>query len=221
MPAPWVALDVIPEAGRPAKIQPAFKEASDLRARYRRAQEELAELEQRLEQVERDDVAEAAQRVRAGSAPGNVPAVVTKARQAVETAKRNSAAIGLASDASQGDLVAAIREHSVGWFGALDSEQQQARERARAALDTFESAIADMRAAAGAAGWLTGALQDGRFDRRAPMPLLGSAAPSSARHTANNAPLAADDVIAYARELVEPPVPAAAELLVEAPADVA
>jgi hypothetical protein len=103
------------------------------------------------------------------------------------------------------DTVETIRANADDWLGALDAELEQGRARALATLDQFERALAELRESAAADGWLRGALHEGRFDRPIRTPLVGAAAPSSARVAANSQAFGAGDVIAWARELVEPP----------------
>lgn len=102
------------------------------------------------------------------------------------------------------DAASAITTSSPGWLAALDDEQAQARQRGLQALDQLGAAVHDLRASASAAMWLRGA-GDGRFDRPAQSPMLGSVAASSSRTTANGQPLTADQLIGYLREVIEPP----------------
>jgi hypothetical protein len=67
-----VALDVIPQIGRPDEVATALAEAADLRDRHREANEALAAAQAELERQEQADVAAAAERIRSGAAPGNL-----------------------------------------------------------------------------------------------------------------------------------------------------
>ena len=73
------------------------------------------------------------------------------------------------------------------------------------ALDEFEDALGDLATSAAASLWVRGALDDGRFDRPERQASAGTFARSSERATANGAPLDRASLIAYCRELVEPP----------------
>jgi len=205
MPEPWINVDVIPQPGRPDAVTRALAEAVELRDRLRAAQEELAGAQAELERQQQADVAQAAQRVRSGSSPGSPPAAIAKARDKVELAKRNANALGIASDAAQHDLVEAMREHADAWLAALDEAAEKARRRGREAIEQFESATREVGSAAAATGWLRSALDDGRFDRR--LSVAAGVAPSSKRKTANSEPLRVDELLAYARELIDPPAP--------------
>jgi hypothetical protein len=68
-----------------------------------------------------------------------------------------------------------------------------------------------MRDVASSAGWIRGALDDGRFDRPVRLPLLGSAAPSSSRRTSNAEPLNAGELVGWMRELASPALVAIVE----------
>ena len=96
-----------------------------------------------------------------------------------------------------------IREQADGWRSSLDAEAEQARQRALAALDAFDEATRAFHDATAAGAWVSSGLNDGRFDRR-PGAII-NAARSSARMTANNAPLTTDVLVAYLREAIEPP----------------
>ena len=74
-----VNLDVVPERSRPPEIQRLLDEASTLRDRHRAAREAVAVAQTELEQAQEADVAATAERVRAGDAPGAMPAAIAKA----------------------------------------------------------------------------------------------------------------------------------------------
>jgi hypothetical protein len=61
--------------------------------------------------------------------------------------------------------------------------------------------------AASAGAWLRSAASDQRFDRPAPTMLLATAARSSARLTANGAPLRVPELVAFLRESLDEPTP--------------
>jgi hypothetical protein len=199
-----VGLDLVPVVGRPDGVARLLDEALALRARHRDAQEHLAAAQAELERQQEADVASAAERIRAGSEPGAVPPAIGKARHAVELAQRNAAAIGLASDAAQADLITSMTTTSAEWLTALDAAGEQARERAVAALDQFDAAAREIGATASATAWVRSGVEDGRFDRRPPQMLVGTVAPSSRRATANSEPLAVPDLVAWLRESIEP-----------------
>jgi hypothetical protein len=204
-----ISTRAIPDAARPAAVTKVLTEALDLRRRIREAQEELAAAQAELERLEQEDVAAAAERIRAGSGPGAIPAAISKAKEKVELAKRTGSALGIASEAAQADLAAAITVNGETWLAALDRETDKARERGRKALAALEVAVQEVGAAASAASWLRGGLSDGRFDRRPPVATASRVAPSSARRTANSEALRVDEVLSYARELIDPPEPPA------------
>jgi hypothetical protein len=93
-------VDTIPQLARPNPVEGAISEATDLRARLRAAQEEVASLQADLERLEADDVADAARRLRDGVQPGSIPPAISKAKHAVEPASRNARALALASEAA-------------------------------------------------------------------------------------------------------------------------
>jgi hypothetical protein len=200
-----IAIDVVPEIGRPPEIETAIDEARQLRDRHRLAQEELAQAQQALERAQDADVAAQAERVRHGSAPGALPSAIEKAKRAVEVAERNARAIGLASEQAGQDAVSAISERAEVWTVALRDEAEQARERAGAALAALEDAVAGIGSSGSAQNWLAAASDDGRYDR--PVKPIVAFALSSARRTANNEPLSVAELVSFLRETIEP-VPA-------------
>jgi hypothetical protein len=200
-----VALDLIPDAARPTEVARLLDEALALRARHREANEALAKAQADLERAEAADVAAAAERIRSGEAPGKLSASISTARHAVETAQRNAAALDLAARAAGDDLAATMREHADTWLVALDEAREQARARARDALDALVVATGALREAASTAAWLRSGLSDDRWDRQPPVMVVGSAAPSSRRTTANQEPLHVDALVGYLREAIEPP----------------
>jgi hypothetical protein len=203
-----VDLDVVPGIARPPAVEKVLGESLDLRDRYRRAQEDLAKLEAELHRLEDEDVAQAAERVRAGSAPGNLLTGIAKAKQAAELAKRNGAAIGLANDVAQNDLAAALNAAGAEWLASLDEEAELARQRGRKALAAVETAMNELAAATSASAWVASGLADDRWDRRVSPTRIGTYAASSARATANGSPLDRATLLAYMSELLEPPAPA-------------
>jgi hypothetical protein len=90
--ATFVNVDVVPQTGRPDAVTSALTEAIALRDRHRDANETLAAAQTALEQAQQADVAATAEKIRAGTQPGAIPASVQKAKQAVELAQRNALA---------------------------------------------------------------------------------------------------------------------------------
>lgn len=216
-----VRLDVdrIPEVRRPPEVGALVDEARGLRDRVRQATEALAAAQAKLERAEHDDAVAASQRIRQGATIGAEPATVAKARTAVDAARRAERAATLAADACLVDVGSAIRAQSDRWVADLGDEEAKARDHALDALDKFQAALDDMRNAASAIGWIQGANADGRYDRAARVPILGSVAPTSRTRTANGEALRVDEVVAFARELVaETPAPVVA---IVAPVDAA
>jgi hypothetical protein len=203
-----IRTDVIPQVCRPSPIEAAIAEVEQIRVTVREAAEANAAAQQTVDDLERDDVENAARRVRSGQTIGALPASVTKARDQLERTKREHAARTLALEQAEGDLVELVRAGADEWVADLGDQVEQARERALSALVEFEQALADVRAAAGARLWIEAATRDQRFDRPAPTPKLGSGAPTSARLAPNGQALAASAVLGYCRELVEPPAAA-------------
>ncbi len=204
-----VSIDQVPQVARPAAVTVALEDAAGLRDRFRRSQEELAEREAELRQLEQDDVAKAAERARKGAALGAVAPGVEKAKAALEVARRNASALGVAATSSQDDLVDQLAAGAEGWIEALDAEAERARERATDALGELEQALADLTRASSAGIWIRSAVTDGRWDRAVPLSSAGQAAQSSARMSANGAPLDRGMLLGFCRELIAPPAPAA------------
>jgi hypothetical protein len=202
-----VALDTIPDLGRPDAVVAVLNEALELRGRLRQARDELVAATAELERQEAADVEAAAKAIRSGEAPGNLSAKVTKQRHAVEVAQRNAAALELASEAAEADLASTMLASADTWAEELHRDREQARERAVAALEHFEAAALEVSRAAGAEAWLRSATTDQRFDRPVPAMLVGTVAPSSRRVTANSEPLHVDALIGWLREALEPPTP--------------
>ena len=216
MPPSWVNLDVIPALGRPAEVEQAITEATALRDRARQAQEQSAAKQRALEDAERADVEAAAERARAGAALGAPPRGVGKARGELEQAKRDAAALSLAAHRSAVDLTESMKAAADEWQTRLEAESEQARERARDAIAALEAATRELGAAASAADWLRSGVADGRFDRQPGAMRIGSVAPSSAKRTANGEPLRVEELLAYARELLDP-LPAPKRAVVHVP----
>lgn len=200
-----VNLDVLPERARPAEVTLLLDEAATLRDRHRAAREAVALARSELERLQEVDVAAAAERVRAGDAPGAIPPSIAKGRVACEVAERNEQAIGIASQAAQDDLAAVIAQHAQAWLDALDAESEQARARAVEALDVFDEAKSTIAATSAAAMWLRSGLVDERFDRRVGATNAVTVALSSRRVSANQEPFHVDDLIGWLREAVTPP----------------
>jgi hypothetical protein len=202
--ATFVNVAVIP-AIRPDEVATAVDEALALRTRHREATEVLAAAQHELERAQRADVAATAEKIRAGSEPGAISAAVTKAKSEVELAKRNEAAIAVASEAAQNDLAAVMQKTSTAWIDSLDAEAANARERASDALEAFESAVREIGSAASAALWVRSAIADSRWDRPQRQAIDGHVARSSARVSANSQPFGSAEIVSWARELLEPP----------------
>jgi hypothetical protein len=201
----WIALDVVPEVGRSDPVTQALAEAVELRDRHRQASEELARAQAELEQAQKADVDATAAKIRAGTQPGAISANVTKAKQAVELAKRNEDAIAVASEAAHSDLALAMQESSSAWIASLDDEATRARQRASDSLAAYEAALDELGSAACAGLWVRGAVADGRWDRPQRQALDGRVARSSGRVSVNAEPFGAKQIVAWAHELVEPP----------------
>jgi hypothetical protein len=184
-------------------------EKEKLDDQLRSAQEKLAAAEAALGQQEQADVEQAAERIRSGSSAGSPPAAIEKARREVALAKRNADALRVASEAAAADLVDVITANADEWLTQLGREAERAREHGRKALVTLEAAVGEVAAAASAASWVRSGIDDGRWDRRPGVTTAGTVAPSSARRTANSEALRVDEVLSYARELIEPPEPPA------------
>jgi hypothetical protein len=208
-----VAIDVIPTLGRPAEVERAIDEARELRDRHRLAQEEQAQAQQALEQAHETDVAAAAERVRKGSAVGALPPAIEKAKHVVALAERNALAIGLAARAAREDVGTTIAEHADDWLKALDAGDESARQRARDALVALEAALGEVSSISSARLWLDG----GSFDRPPQGTIVAADAPSSRKRTANSQAVSRDEILSWARELIDPPqAPVAPQLGVPA-----
>lgn len=200
-----VALDVIPELGRPAAVEKVVAEAVELRDRFRVASEELASAQQALEQAEKSDIESAAERIRSGQAPGGLSQTIAKTRRVVEAKTRDAAALELAAKAAAEDVARLIREHASDWLEALDAQKQESRESALRALDAFEQSTAELRAAASTATWL----RDGVWGQPPRAVVVGSQAESSRRITANSSPLDLPTLLGFVREAIDEPEPPA------------
>jgi hypothetical protein len=200
-------LDVIPATRRPQPVADAIREAADLRAKLRAAKEATATAERALADARQADIRHGASRVRSGQAVGAPGAQVTKAEQQLAKDQRSAAIIERAYAEASDDLAAAIATASPGWIDRLGDEQAQAHERAVKALADYEAAVSELRAAAGAAAWLASALADQRLDRPVRVPMVGARAWTSARLAANGEAFMADQVLGWARELLDPPAP--------------
>jgi hypothetical protein len=176
-----------------------------MRERAREAAEAGAAAQGRVDELEHQDVEQAARRARAGEPLGATSRALTKGRDTLLLAQRDSNALRLAQEQVEQELATTIVEHANGWAAELDDEAARAREAGAAALDALRTACEQIGAAASAQAWLSGALADGRLDRPARQMVVGSLAPSSRRLTANHEPLTAAELFGFVSELVEPP----------------
>jgi hypothetical protein len=217
-----VALDAVPTLGRPEAVAAVVAEAAELRDRLRQANEELAAAQAEYEAQQQADVEHAAERARKGAALGTVPQTVEKARSGVELAKRNPAAIGLASQAAQDDVAEALLAHAHEWRSSLADELEHAREDGRKALERLQAALTRISDASAVTDWLNVGANGGGFDRPIGGAWTALTAPTSARRMANGSALNAGDVLGFAGELVDgPPAPKPAILRTQAAADAA
>lgn len=208
----------VPLVARPKPVGKAVDEALELRDRFRDAQAAAARAQDALEKQEQADVEAAAKAIRSGAPAPAVSTTIKKRRDELEKEQRSANVLRLASETAAMDATEVIRSTSGEWQAALETELEQARDRARDALASFEAALSDARAAAAASLWITNATEDGRFDRPPRPAMLGAYAPGSRRLTANQEPLDATTLLGLARELVEGPTPVS--VIVEPPAPV-
>jgi hypothetical protein len=212
-----INVDAVPELGRPDAVSAVVAEATELRTRLRQAREELAAAQAELERQERSDIEGAAQAIRSGKPPASLSPQITKQRNQVEIAERTTSALDLATRAAEDDLASVLLAQADVWQKTLDGELAKARQRALKALTSFEQAASELTAAASAGLWLVSAAADGRLDRRVPLALDGTVARSSARVSANSEPFRLDQIVSWARELIDPPqAPVAPQLGVPA-----
>jgi hypothetical protein len=198
---------LIPTAARPPAVEQAVSEAAELRARLDDARRAATLAAAELERAEANDVEAAALATRQGAATPKPDPALAKAKAAADTCARQIQILGRALEMSHEAAAAAITTSTPGWLEQLTGEQDRARDEALELLDRFEAAVGKLRAAAAAQLWLQQAGSDQRYDRAPVVPTLGSAAPSSARRTANSEPIDAATVVGYCRELVDPPPP--------------
>jgi hypothetical protein len=213
-----VAIHVIPELGRPLEVQQAITEALALRDRAREQAEVAAAAQRAVDEIEREDVESAAARARAGEPLGTLAGAVTKAKQRLEVAQRDQAAIRLAQAQAEADVAGAIVATAEGWRAELDAEVERAREDGRAAIAALRDACERISGALAIRGWIGDGLDAGGFDRPPIGVMTGSFAPSSRRRTANAEPIMLDELLAYVSELVEPPASAPARPVLGLPA---
>jgi hypothetical protein len=211
-----VAIDHVPKLVRPAEVEHPITAAAQMRERAREAAEGVAAAQRAVDEREREDVEQAAQRARAGEPLGATSRALAKARDALMLAQRDTNAIRLAQQQAEDDVAAAIGANAHAWLEELDRAAAQARQRAVDALEQFEAAALEISRAAGAEAWLRSAASDQRFDRPAPTMLTASVAPSSRRVTANGEALQVDALVGWLREALEPPTSTPAPLPVEA-----
>jgi hypothetical protein len=197
----------VPAAARPPAVAKVVAETLELRDRFRDAQAAVARAQDALEKQEQADVEAAAKAIRSGAPAPAVSTTIKKGRDELEKEQRSANILRLASETAAMDATEVIRSTSGDWQAALETEIEQARHRAVEALDAFEAALSDARAAAAASLWITNATEDGRFDRPPRPAVLGAFAPGSRRLTANQEPIDATTLLGLALELVEGPAP--------------
>jgi hypothetical protein len=219
-----VAIDRIPQLGRPADVERAIAEALQLRDRAREASESVASAQQLVDELEREDVEHAAAKARAGQPLGTPAAALRKAKDALALDQRAQQAVRLAQATAEQDVVETILAGADPWRAELDDEVARAREDGQAAIAALRDACQRIGDGLAIKNWLDSGVADGGvFDSPVTGVWTASIAPSSRRRTLNNDPLTIDEIVAYAAELVEPPTAAPASPLLHAaePADTA
>jgi hypothetical protein len=214
-----VAIDNVPTLVRPVEVEHAIDAAAQMRERAREAAEAVADAQRAVDEREREDVEQAAQRARAGEPLGATSRALTKARDDLLLKQRDLNALRLAQHQAEDDVATAIGAHAEAWLVELDDAAAQARERAIDALVLFEQAAHEISGSGGTANWLTSGQADGRFDRAPGMAIVGTVAQSSRRRTANNEPLRVDELVGWLREALEPPPGRARSPIATASAD--
>jgi hypothetical protein len=209
-----VALDRIPSLARPPEVDAAITEALALRGRAREATEAVARAQALVDELEREDVAAAAARARAGEPLGAPDAALRKAADRLALEQRAQAATRLAQQQAEQDVVGAILASAGPWREGLDAEVERARAGGLAAIAALRDACARIGDGLAIRGWVNSGVEGGGvFDHLAIGVWAGSVAPSSRRRTANSEPLTAEELFRYLAELIEPPVPSPAKPL--------
>jgi hypothetical protein len=201
-----VNVEVVPALARPADVERAMMEAIRLRDRAREQAEAVAAAQAAVDEQERRDVEQAAARARAGEALGSPPPALAKARAALQLAQRDLSALRLAQEQAEEAVVHAVTGQTGAWVEALDREAEEARERGRQAVTELAAACQAIGAAGGAKLWIESTQADGRYDRPVRPVVTGSWAPTSAKRTANGEALGVEEVLAFAANLLDPPV---------------
>jgi hypothetical protein len=199
-----VNVDVVPKLARPAEVEQAIKAAAQMRERARLAAEAVAAAQGRVDELEHEDVEQAAKRARAGEPLGATSRALTKGRDTLLLAQRDSNALRLAQEQIEDELATAMQETASSWIASLDDETARARQQASEALAAYEAALAAIAASTAAALWVRSAVADGRWDRPQRQALDGTVARSSGRVSANSQPFGAAQIVGWAHELVEP-----------------
>lgn len=160
MPQPKVTVPPPEIRGRLKKLDGPATEVETLRGRLRTEQQELAELETKLDAAREADVAAQAAALRAGK-PDPGQKATAKADQAIEAKAPRIAALERAAEDAEADLVAAIDEHRVEYREQLLAEAEDQRATARRLVGEAQAAVGDRQRTLALRSWLQ---RPGRFN---------------------------------------------------------
>jgi hypothetical protein len=196
---------VVPERLRPKQVEKALEDTGRLAARVDVEQASVDAASVALDAANRADTAQMADAFRRGGEPTSDRKRVEEARASLAEAERRLEAAQVAHAGADDDLGSVIEQHADDWAHAVADEVERMRARARKALEQVESALADVEELTGIGRWLE--MPQTRALCHRGLPTTATAA----RITSNRQPLPADAVLAFARELVDPPAPFVAD----------
>ena len=199
-------------ANAPREVARALKQVLDLRARVPEQARVVQEAKEGAAAAARDDERQMAQALRANRKPVSALDKVEQAKAKLDAEERTQRALEVAvseSEAALGEEIAQARDE---WAKAAAARAAKAQDTARDALDTLTLALATLQSERATLYWLNDGL-----DRGVPVKVGGTAgySPSSARFTANSAPLDVDQLLAFVAEIITPPEPATRADVVE------
>jgi hypothetical protein len=197
---------VVPEPLRPEQVEQALAETERLAARVEAEKAAVVAAADALDAASAADTAQMAEAFRRGNEPTSDRKRVEEARAGLAEAERRLEAAQVAHAGADDDLGRLIGEHADVWARAVAEEAERMRVRARKALEQVEAAIAAIAELTAIGTWLEE--PQARPVRRRGVPTAASAG----RVTSNRQGLSGGAVLAFARELVDPPAgPVAAE----------
>lgn len=193
-------------ADAPKRVEEARRAVEQLRAKIPEQRKALDAARAAITEAEAADRQRMAEELRRGGAVQADAESVAKAQARVASVQREGEALLLAVQLREDELGEAARKARGEWAKTAERRERDARQAARAAFEQLRVALEGLRLSRSTLAWLTPST--GGLDREM-APRLGSlgAAQSSAFAMANASPVAAEQLLQWVGELIDPPKP--------------